>query len=366
MFIPIIPHTTVINKTIVYSDTVLSLSDLGSNLQVTSIDNINSYELENCLKVIFEANPNTTFNTIQYSRKDKKIYFYTDKTISTKKWHESKIKKYKPLTSVEEIIAELEHILTFEEKTETDTLIPVNYDDAISLYDIAHLLKRRNETLERDKKTYDDYFDRSIHEKFSSSSSFIVYGFDYDTLELRIGFKRWDDYEEIKFKKENNDFFVSESESYYANEILALLGNTLSNLYDKLLAHKDFKLERTNKIKPVNSNILVNISSYGVSVYIPSTINRFNNDFELECFSYTEDYKYDCNSHTIISLIKDKEDEFLHKILIDIDDCPMWMQEPLRNMRAHQLKKKEPIIVEPKKVDKPLSLGKRLLNWLNK
>lgn len=364
MFIPIIPHTTVINKTIVYSDTVLSLNELGTNLQVTSIDNINSYELESCLKVIFEANPNTTFNTVQYSRNDKKLYLYTNKSISIKKWHESKIKKYKPLTSVEEIITELEHIFSFEEKTETDTLIPVNYDNAISLYDIAQLLKQKNNSLERDKKTYDDYFDRTIDEKYSSSSSLIVYGFNYDTNQLRIGFKRWDDYDEIRFSKENEDFFVSESESYYSNEILALLGNTLSNLYDKLLAYKEFKLERSNKVKPVNSNILVDISSYGVSVYIPNAQNRFTNDFELECFSYTDDFKYDCNSHTIISMIKDHEEEFLKHILIDIEDCPTWMQPILKNMREHQLKKKEPIVVQVK--EKPKSLCKRIIDWLNK
>ena len=54
MFIPIIPRTTVINKTIVYSDTVLSLKDLGTNLKITTISNINHKELEDCLRIVFE------------------------------------------------------------------------------------------------------------------------------------------------------------------------------------------------------------------------------------------------------------------------------------------------------------------------
>ena len=87
MFVPIVPfvpHTTVVNKTIVYSDTVLPLKDVGSNLKVTSISNVGEFSLESCLKKIFESNPKVVFNTIQYSKSDKKVYFYTDKEISKK------------------------------------------------------------------------------------------------------------------------------------------------------------------------------------------------------------------------------------------------------------------------------------------
>lgn len=365
MFIPIIPRTTVINKTIVYSDTVLSLNDLGENLQITKIRDVEESEFESCLRTIFKSNPDTTFNTIQYSRQDKLIYLYTNKTISTTEWYQSKIKKYKPLSTTEEILEEIEHIKNFDEsKQEEDTMIPISYDKAISLYDIARILKIQNSKYEHDKNTNSDYLDRTVDEKFSSSSSIIIYGFDYDSNTLRIGFKRWKDYDEIKFKKENDDLYISESESYYAKDILALLGNTLSHLYDLLLAQKPFKTEKSSKIKPVNSNILVDISSYGVKVYIPSINNRFLNDFELECFSYTDDFKYDCNSNNVINAIKNQEIEFLKHILIDIEDTPAWMHPILKSIREKQLQ--EPIKIFAKPKEKPLSLGKRLLNWFNK
>jgi len=51
--VPFVPHTAVINKTIVYSDTVLQLKDLGSNLIVTSIRDVSESSLEDCLKTIF-------------------------------------------------------------------------------------------------------------------------------------------------------------------------------------------------------------------------------------------------------------------------------------------------------------------------
>ena len=82
--VPVVPHTTVINKTIEYSDTVLPLNDSGKDLQVNSISNVSEYSLEECLKKIFESNPDIIFNTIQYSRKDNKVYFdgvdYVDMT----------------------------------------------------------------------------------------------------------------------------------------------------------------------------------------------------------------------------------------------------------------------------------------------
>ena len=84
MYIPIVPSrgkTTVINKTIVYSDTVLKLDDLGQNIKLTSISNITESDFENCIKCILSNNENVVFNTIQYSKKEKKIYFYTDKKI---------------------------------------------------------------------------------------------------------------------------------------------------------------------------------------------------------------------------------------------------------------------------------------------
>ncbi len=107
-------NTTVENKNIIYSDTILPLKNVGSNLKVTSISNVEEFSLENCLKKIFEANPNVVFNTIQYSKSDKKVYFYTNKEISKKAWEDSKVNTYKPLTSKSEILEEINKILLIE------------------------------------------------------------------------------------------------------------------------------------------------------------------------------------------------------------------------------------------------------------
>ena len=56
MFIPIVPfvpNTTVVNKNIIYSDTVLPLKNVGSNIKVTSISDVDELSLERCLKKDF-------------------------------------------------------------------------------------------------------------------------------------------------------------------------------------------------------------------------------------------------------------------------------------------------------------------------
>ena len=41
MFVPSVPRVKVINKTVVYSDTVIKLDSLGKIIKVTSVKNVN-------------------------------------------------------------------------------------------------------------------------------------------------------------------------------------------------------------------------------------------------------------------------------------------------------------------------------------
>ena len=46
--VPVVPKTTIVNKTIVYSDTVLNIKEKGVNIHISSIDNVKESELESC------------------------------------------------------------------------------------------------------------------------------------------------------------------------------------------------------------------------------------------------------------------------------------------------------------------------------
>ncbi len=360
MFVPVVPyvpHTTIINKTIVYSDTVLPLKDSGSNLKVASISNVSESSLESCLKKVFESNPNTTFNTIQYSKNDKKVYFYTDKDITTKGYEESRIYKHKPITSSSEILEEVKRILVSENNKD---------NDCISLYDISKLLKNMDYRYKSMKKSYDSSMEYTLNSHYSKPK-FVLYDFDYETDELRIGFGLWD-YDMIRFSKRNDDLYITKSETSRAKDVLAIIGDKLSKAYDEFIKHKDYMTQHNYGFKAINSNFLVDFSHHGVSISVKSLDNQFMNDFQLSSPSYDNKYQYDCNSSIVVSAFKGKEAEILKRIFVKIEDCPKWAQQSLYEIRQNQLAEKQRIEDERNyqemKKQKRLELKRKIFPWI--
>lgn len=317
---------------IVYSDTVLNLKDLGENIKVTSIPNISEYELEDCLKAIFESNPSVTFNTIQYSKKDKKVYFYTDNEITTHHYEEGRFTKYKPITSRKDILEEVKNVL----------LEPKNSDsECISLYDVSIILKKLRYEYDRINKTYEDRLNDIIGRNFNLGGNIIIHDFDYKNEILNASFRKlgFGDYKNISFSKENGDLYVVKSEICYSQEILKVLGPTLSELYDKFLEYSDYKdyKKSTLDIKPVNSRFSVKISNAGLSIFLKNLRNSFVRNFELSSSCYLRGYELNCNSSLVGDAIKEKEQEIFKRIFIKISDCPIWLQDTLYDFRKNQL-----------------------------
>lgn len=336
MFVPIVPHTThttVVNKTIVYSDTVLPVKDLGNNLKVSTISDVSEYSLERCLQIIFESNPNVVFNTVQYSKNNKKVYFYTNQEISTKQYEESKFTKYNPITSSSEILEEAKSILLAEKN---------NSSDCISLYDVAQLLKKLRHNYDMVEERYKSQFKSILNSTFGDSSSIVIYDFDYKNKLLEIGFKRWnldDDYDYISFAKDNDDLYIAKSKSWYDKEVFAALSSGLSKLYDEFMSFTDYRDDSKAKynINSVNSNFGVNISHYGAEVFVKSQRNPCFNDFKLFSPSYDKKYSLECNSSIVNEAFKNKEEEIFKRIFVKIDNCPEWSQAMLYETRQNQL-----------------------------
>lgn len=335
MFVPHAPNITVVNKTIVYSDTVLPLKDTGNNLKVTSISNVSEFSLEECLKIIFESNPDVIFNTIQYSKKDKKVYFYTDQQISIKQYEKSKVTKYKPITSRQQILEEIKKILTSNK---------IKNSDCVSIYDVLILTLKMSNNYEELIKKYDEHIKYLIKQEFGINCNIIIYNFNYDKNELIVGFKYYsDNYDEIIFKKDENDLFISKSETYRAKDILETVGTELSQLYDEFIKYSLYKKDYIFKVNPVNSNFLVNMSPglVGIGVLVPNRILSY--DFKLDFYFVTNKYKYDCNSTAIIDAFKGNEEEIFKRIFVKIDDCPKWCQDALYERRKIQLEEEQKI-----------------------
>ena len=359
--VPFVPHTTIINNTIVYSDIVLPLKDLGNNLKICSIDNVSEYSLEDCLRKVFESNPGVIFNTIQYSKNDKMLYFYTDKTISTQAWKESKTTKNEPLSDSKKILEEVAGLFTQEKIKDTD---------CISLYDIANLIKKFNNRYDYIEGKYKEYFRNKLREKYYNSG-IVIYDFDYIKKQLRIGFRYWNDYDKIVFTKLNDDLCVVESDSLYSQEVLALIGKGLSKLYDDLIKFSDFKKKYVFNTKTLNSNFSVDISQYGVNIYANSQSNsKFSKDFKLSSSGHKNGYDYQCNSTSVLTALQGKEDEIFKRIFVKIDDCPEWSKQILYRMRQEQLieekRLEEEHLYKEMKKQKRLELKKKLFPWMNK
>lgn len=350
--VPIIPIRGVIKEEIVYSDTVLPLKELGSNLKITVIENIAKENLENCLKSILESNPHVSFNTVQYSKKDKKVYFYTNEEISTKEYEDSKVKVFNKVEGIDDIIEELDKVL-LEGKNKDE--------DAISLYSVAHLVKDINNEYEDTKNNYEDKLNSTVRDLINSDSIIAFHDIDLKEKKIKLSFREYSfmDFEEITFSLEDDDIRLLNSDGYNASLVFPSISNTLKDMYDDLEAFSNFKDYQNSSInkEAINTDFNVDISHYGVSLYKKD----FNDKkyVELSSPSYSDKYKLNANSGKLNKAFDGFEDDIFKNVYIKIEDCPKWSQAMLKEKRQDELKKEEI-------KDKVLGLSKKIFPFVKK
>lgn len=354
--VPYVPTTTVVNKEIVYSDTVLSAKDLGKELKTSSISGVYEFALESCLTMILKSNPNVIFDTIQYSEKDKKVYFYTTKDISKQAWEET----YEPINYSYEILKQIKDILSSERNKE---------NDCISLYDVAKLIKTKNHEYAKMKDSYENRLKYIIRSKYRNSSD-VLLDFSYGKKELIISFKKRKDWQDIVFSKKSGDLYIKRSESSNAQNILTYLCDDLSELYDEFIKYSGFITQYNYRFESTNTDFLVNVSKFGVAILVQSPLNKYMDDFKLMSRSFKNQYSYDCNSGTLISALRGNEDELFKRIFVKIDDCPEWSKPILYEIRSNQLMEEQKNEEERKhqemKKQKRLELRRKIFPFLNK
>ncbi len=338
MFIPVINtatyrrHVTVINKNIVYTDTVLSLKDLGENIVLNTVRNIDEYNFEDCIKVIMEENSDIVFNTVQYSRAEKKIYFYTDKSISTKKWDERGTRIYEAISTKQQILEEIKRVLGE---------IHIVPEDCVTLYDVFCVIDSIKDRKNSVKERYDDVLTNMVKNHISKSSSIHFDEFDYDTgtLIMRFSYSNFE-YKSIQFVKEDGDLRILKSDSPWAMEVLECVGTTLSALYDEMLKFSKYNFDKSKEVKPINSNFMVDVDPrYGVDIFSRGIENTWIKDFEVTHRTYDDDNEYDvkCNSNIVMEAVKGKETELYKRIYVKICECPKSLGDDLTSLREKQL-----------------------------
>ncbi len=196
------------------------------------------------------------------------------------------------------------------------------------------------------KESYEDRCNFMIESRFESVANLIIYDFNYYEKELIIGFRYGSDYGKITFSKRNGDLYISKSESYWDKDVFAVLNVELSELYDDFINFSSRKNEVRFGLRAVNSNFLVDISFYGVDIFVESSTNLYKKDFNLSSNSSSGTYIYDCNSSVVINACQGRENEIFERIFVKISDCPKWSQPILYKIRQNQLAEEQRVADE--------------------
>lgn len=326
MFVPIpsSPSVTVVNKTVVYSDTVLPLNDFGKNLNITTIHNVKEYEVELCLKKLFETNLDTTFNTIQYSKKDRKLYIYADKEVSTKAWDEINEWIFAPLVNSQRTKEEINSLLQSEPNLDSE---------CISLSDVIAVYKDYSQKYHSKETKYSAMLKDIVKEKISDNSSIVLYGFDSKNKYVSVGFKRFwkydDNYETICFKKKNDVLYLVKSESCWDSKVFQHCNQLLSGIYDFYLENDEYH-NKCYDLKAVNTSLDVRICG--------SLVRIGNFRMGMSKGYRDRDWNIDCNNGEVMALMNNNSDKIAKSIFVRIEDCPKIFQPTLKEFREKQLK----------------------------
>ena len=325
--VPDVPNTTVINKKIVYSDTPLEINEESNNIPVRSIiSGVSKYSLETCLRMILESNPDIVFDTIQYSKTNRELYFYADSKISAQTWIDrTKGPALNVLNTSKEISKALTDSLSYDIPEETD---------CISLYDVSRVVAKYAKGFDSVKDKYEKSIRNRLNEEFYDTS-LAIYGLDYKENKLSVGFKYFSDYDKIVFAKKDDDLYIVESESWHAQDLLVHVGKYLSDLFDRLNEFKSFKTQYVFDSKTLNPNFRVVIAPSGVEI---STIaNNREDKFGLSYGALSEKYSYKSNSTLVLGTVGGIEEELFKRTFVRIDNCPEWSRDELYQIRQAQL-----------------------------
>lgn len=338
MFIPVVPsvpRVKVINKTVVYSDTVIKLDSLGKDIKVTSVDNVKENDLEQCIKSILESNEDILFNTIQYSRKDKKVYFYTNKNINLSKWINRDLKDYDRITNRESLLDNLTYLFDSSNRPKDE--------DIISLYDVFMLFSKTYASESRVKGIFTSRIENILKNKISNSIWLYGLNFDYSSRELTLRYSYLKEEKKIVFSKSGDDVYIVRSDAPRANEVFSYITSIISEAYDELLnfeVYNTFK-DSNSCIDVVDSNLKASIGRSYIDLY--NMQRNYSRDFDISFGIIFDSRHVKCNSSIVLDLVTNNEEKLFKNAFVKIEDCPEWTKEILYETRKKNLEEEKRI-----------------------
>jgi len=330
MVIPI--GTRVINKNIIYSDTVLNLKDFGKNIIVTRVEKVNNREFDECIQLIFKENKDVVFNTIQYSRKDKKIYLYTDKPVSIKAWTDKNKNEFTYQSYDKNILEKIKSDLETEDSLDSSI---------VSLYDVWRVYNKKNSIFDSKIKKIESNIDKIINKEFKSELLSIWHSSMDDSITVRICANDYTSKGDgiFVFKREKNgDLYISSSDKKMLcrvdeSKLLMYIGDEVAELF--ALYDNNRRSDLKWNVRSSSDIFTVKISSYFISITSSDGI------IDIDLNASNGKVKIECNSKDILSCIKGHEKELFKKLFVNIEDCPESIKNELYCYRYNYLKKLE-------------------------
>ena len=233
----------------------------------------------------------------------------------------------------------------------------INMDlSCVSLYDVFNLIKDKYNEYNSLINDYANIFEHLLYDNFVNVHIDID-NFDYEKDCLTIDLDIYKEHYNVIFSKKNNDLYILSSQICDKEKIMILIGNEVSELYDKFMELKDYREQYSSNIRLSNSNFKTNIYPWCVEIFATSDFNRYKNIFNMLLFTSSKRVKYEeCNSLKLLNYLKNNEDEILRKMFVDIKYCPEWSRDALTRIREQQIN-------DEKKKQKRLAIMKKFIPW---
>lgn len=342
MYIPVLlpnPYTvSIIHDELIYGDTFINPDDLGKNIKSTFISNIGEISLEYCIKTILEDNKNVTFHTIQYSKKQKRLCFYTDNDLNIKNWEKKETTPPQPINTKEDITQSVLSVFDNE---------PIYDQDCASVYEILMLYRNLDKKIKQVHESIGNKIKNKLTTRVNEDLYCCIHDFEYDKHILPIHCSSryssyWDKYQYTK----TPDGKIKEIkiEGFHDYNMLGNISDEVLELIDFYLSIEETRIQKKNRIKSVNSNLYINMDRYDVEVYVDENTGihyLHKPKYSSKFYTYSDKVEHQYAYSDILERLNGNEMEFLQKIYVKIDDCPLWMREQLYNRRREEIRERK-------------------------
>ncbi len=203
----------------------------------------------------------------------------------------------------------------------------IQNDNYISLSELLKIIRQINTMLFNDQATLEKRMEQAVINYFGKKSSIILYRYNSDTIEL--GFTnnyKIKPYKKIIYKVQDKTIKPNNCHPL-SQEIYQSIQSDLYYLIELAHAFSYFHNQYSEEIRPINSNLKVNISLYSITLYISS---ENNNKHRLQIkYSTYEDRFYKEGDSDYLKLVEGKEWELLDKLYVSVKECPKFYKQEI-------------------------------------